>query len=152
MIELVQVIGNNLPGCEALPCVELPMDLRIKSRQRVELDSGVSAGIFLTRGTLLRDGDIVQGRGGERVRIVAAQEKVSTARCEDSLLLAKAAYHLGNRHVPIQIAAGFVRYQHDHVLDDMLRQQGLEITVEMSPFEPEAGAYLQQGPHHHHHH
>lgn len=152
MIELVNVVGNNLPGCDALPCVELPIDLRIKSRQRVQLDTGESAGLFLARGTLLRDGDIVESLAGERVRVVAAREQVSTGRCDDSLLLARAAYHLGNRHVPLQISADFVRYQHDHVLDDMLRQLGLEVSVEMAPFEPEAGAYLQQGAGHHHHH
>lgn len=151
MIELVEVIGNGLAGSDALPTVALPIDQRIKSRQRVTLDSGESAGLFLARGTLLRDGDVLSGRDGERVRVVAAPEKVSTAYCDDLLLLARAAWHLGNRHVPVQITASFVRYQHDHVLDDMLRNHGLHIEVEMAPFEPEAGAYQQQGSHGHHH-
>ena len=56
-----------------------------------------------------------------------------------------ASYHLGNRHVPLQIAPGRLRYQHDHVLDDMVRGMGLEVTVEEAPFEPEPGAY---GGHH----
>lgn len=152
MIQLVHVVGNNLPGSELLPSVELPMDLRVRSRQRVVLTNGENAGLFLVRGTLLRDGDIVESRDGKRVRIVAAREKVSTARCSDSLMLAKAAYHLGNRHVPLQITPEFVRYQHDHVLDEMLRQMGIEVEQEAAPFEPEAGAYLQQGSHGHHHH
>ena len=152
MIELVEVIGNGLPDSELLPSVELPIDLRIKSRQRVVLDNGESAGLFLTRGVVLRDGDVIASRSGERVRIVAAPEKVSTARSDDVLTLARAAWHLGNRHVPVQITEEFVRYQHDHVLDDMLKLHGLLVTVEMAPFEPEAGAYQQQGAHGHHHH
>ena len=151
MIQLVHVVGNNLPGSDLLPSVELPMDLRVRSRQRVFLNNGENAGLFLLRGTLLRDGDIVESRDGKRVRIVAAREKVSTARCDDPLMLARAAYHLGNRHVPLQITTDFVRYQHDHVLDDMLRQMGIEVNEEMAPFEPEAGAYLQSGGHSHGH-
>lgn len=152
MIQLIQVVGNKLPGSDALPFVELSMDKRIKSRQRVVLDNGSNAALFLVRGTLLRDGDIVESREGERVRIVAAREKVSTARCSEPLLLARAAYHLGNRHVPLEITPDYVRYQHDHVLDEMLMQMGIEVATEMAPFEPEAGAYLQQGGHGHHHH
>ena len=151
MIQLIQVVGNKLPGSDALPFVELSMDKRIKSRQRVVLDNGSNAALFLVRGTLLRDGDIVESREGERVRIVAAREKVSTARCSDPLLLARAAYHLGNRHVPLEITPDYVRYQHDHVLDEMLMQMGIEVATEMAPFEPEAGAYLQTGGHSHGH-
>jgi urease accessory protein len=62
-------------------------------------------------------------------------------RCADPFLLARACYHLGNRHVPLQIMPGELRYHHDHVLDDMLRQFGLEVTYASLPFEPEAGAY-----------
>ena len=72
-------------------------------------------------------------------------------------MLAKVAYHLGNRHVPLQIETGFVRYQHDHVLDDMVRQlpgadTSVTVNVEQAPFEPEAGAYQQGGGHHGHSH
>ncbi|MOA31878.1 Urease accessory protein UreE [compost metagenome] len=84
------------------------------------------------------------------VQVIAASETVSTMHCCDPLQLARACYHLGNRHVPLQIAADFVRYQHDHVLDDMLRGFGLEVQLEQAPFEPEAGAY-QSGGHSHSH-
>jgi len=84
------------------------------------------------------------------VQVLAAPERVSTVRCADPLLLARAAYHLGNRHVPLQIEAGFLRYQHDHVLDEMVRGLGLEVLIEQAPFEPEAGAY-QSAPHGHAH-
>ena len=69
-------------------------------------------------------------------------ETVSTVHTGDAVMLARASYHLGNRHVALQIGAGWLRYQHDHVLDDMLRGFGLEVRVEEAPFEPEGGAYV----------
>ncbi|MDD2058799.1 urease accessory protein UreE [Pseudomonas sp. GD03860] len=131
--------------------VTLSVDTRIKSRVRVTLDDGREAGLFLERGQLLRGGELLATeQGGEVVRVLAAAEQVSTVRCADPLLLARASYHLGNRHVPLQIEADFVRYQHDHVLDEMVRGLGLQVTVEQAPFEPEAGAY-QSAPHSHAH-
>ena len=110
---------------------------------KVTLDDGREAGIFLERGSLLRNGDLISGPQGLIVKVIAAKEPVSTVYCDDALLLAKAAYHLGNRHVPLQIEQNFLRYQHDHVLDEMLKQMGLEVIVEDAAFEPEAGAYQQ---------
>ncbi|MNM46951.1 Urease accessory protein UreE [compost metagenome] len=118
---------------------------------RVTLDDGREAGLMLERGQLLRGGELLGDEDGrEVIRVLAAAEQVSTVRCSDPLLLARASYHLGNRHVPLQIDAGFVRYQHDHVLDEMVRGLGLQVTVEQAPFEPEAGAY-QSAPHSHSH-
>jgi urease accessory protein len=120
---------------------------------RVRLDDGRDAGLFLERGTLLRGGDLLGNQDGLVIRVIAAKETVSTIHSDDPTLLARAAYHLGNRHVPLQVEAGWLRYQHDHVLDDMIRQMGLQVVVEQAPFEPEAGAYQQAtGGHHHHHH
>lgn len=131
--------------------VTLSVDSRIKSRLRVTLDDGRDAGLMLERGHLLRGGELLGDADGEHlVRVLAAAESVSTVRCSDPLLLARAAYHLGNRHVPLQIDAGLLRYQHDYVLDDMVRGLGLQVTVEQAPFEPEAGAY-QSAPHSHAH-
>lgn len=140
----------------ALASVCLGIDDRVRSRLKVQLDDGREAGLFLPRGELLRGGDVLRAECGECVRVVAAPEKVSTAVSQDQLELTRAAYHLGNRHVPLQVAMGWLRYQHDHVLDDMLRQMGLSVRVSMTAFEPEAGAYQQQGDghnhaHHHHH-
>ncbi|WP_084824861.1 urease accessory protein UreE [Lampropedia cohaerens] len=129
----------------------LPLALRIKSRARICLDDGGEAGFILDRGQILRDGDHIASSDGRLIlRISAAAEAVSTVHCSDALLLARCAYHLGNRHVPLQLGEGFVRYQHDHVLDDMVRQMGLTVIAEQAPFEPEAGAY-QSAPHGHHH-
>lgn len=123
---------------------------RQKSRQRVELAPGVEAGIFLPRGETLQDGDCLETSEGEVILVKAASETVTTAWAADPLLFARACYHLGNRHVPLQIADGWVRFLHDHVLESMLREIGLETRVEQAPFEPEGGAYGASGhPHPH---
>ena len=128
----------------------LPFDLRQKSRLRAALDDGREIGLFLPRGTVLRHGDRLQTTAGEWIEVRAAHERVSTATSDDPLLLLRAAYHLGNRHVPLQIDTHWLRYRHDHVLDAMLQQLGLSVRPEPAQFEPEVGAY--GGGHHHHHH
>jgi len=131
--------------------VSLPIDQRIRSRLRVTLDNGEEAGLFLPRGGILRGGDLLQSTEGMVIRVEAARESVSTVYSDDPLALARACYHLGNRHVPLQIAAGWVRYQHDHVLDAMVTGLGLKVVTESAPFEPEAGAYHSSDQGHHHH-
>ncbi|NAW64136.1 urease accessory protein UreE [Photobacterium halotolerans] len=134
--------------------LSLPIDSRIKSRLKVTLDDGRAAGLFLPRGYILRDGDLLTNDEGIAVTVLAAPESVSSVYCDDSHLLARLCYHLGNRHVPLQIHANWLRYQHDHVLDDMVHGLGGTVTVEQAPFEPESGAYggQQGGGHSHHHH
>jgi len=145
LIRLTAKVATESP---AIASVTLPLDLRLKTRQRVTLNTGEDAGIFLEKGAILRGGEKLQSEEGLIVEVVAADEQVSSVYVDDSLALAKAAYHLGNRHIPLQIESGFLRYQHDHVLDEMVKGFGLEITVEMAPFEPEGGAY-QTGSHAH---
>jgi len=128
----------------------LPYELRQKSRLRANLDSGEEIGLLLPRGTVLRGGDCLKSETGEVILVKAAEEVVSSVNEKDPTLFARACYHLGNRHVPLQIGEGWLRYLHDHVLDDMLQGLGLHVTCERAPFEPEAGAY--GGGHHHHHH
>lgn len=140
MIKLTERLTQEKPFTATL---SLPIDIRVKSRAKVTLDDGRQAGLFLTRGSLLRDGDLLVSDTGLVIKILAAKEKVSTIYCNDTLLLARAAYHLGNRHVALQIERNFVRYQHDHVLDDMVKLMGLAVIVEMAEFEPEMGAYHQ---------
>jgi urease accessory protein len=120
----------------------LPFSERSKSRLRAVLDNGEEAGLFLDRGTILRGGDLLLADDGRVVEVQAADESVSTVHTDNPLQLARACYHLGNRHVALQIGPGWLRYQHDHVLDDMLRGFGLEVRVELAPFEPEGGAYV----------
>jgi urease accessory protein len=123
----------------------LPFDARQKSRLRATLDDGREAGLMLTRGTLLRGGDLLRAADGTVVEVRAAPESVSTAFARDAELLTRAAYHLGNRHIAVQIGDTWLRYLHDHVLDHMLEQLGLRVSFEQAPFEPEAGAYDGQG-------
>lgn len=133
--------------------VTLPIDVRVKSRARVVLDDGRDAGLILPRGLLLRGGDLLASDDGrEVVEVVAAAEPLSVVRCDDPFLLARACYHLGNRHVPLQILPGELRYHHDHVLDEMLQLFDLEVMFASLPFEPEAGAYASEGHSHSHSH
>ncbi len=85
------------------------------------------------------------------MEVVAAPEQLSIVRSSDGRQLARAAYHLGNRHIAVQITADSIRYLKDHVLDDMLRGQGLHVSSEILPFEPEAGAYASSHDHGHGH-
>ncbi|AWJ53642.1 urease accessory protein UreE [Escherichia coli] len=131
--------------------VTLPVDMRVKSRIKVTLNDGRQAGLLLPRGLLLRDGDILSNENGDEfIKVIAADEAVSVVRCADPFMLAKACWHLGNRHVPLQIIPGELRYHHDHVLDDMLRQFGLDVDFAHLPFEPEAGAYASKSHAHNH--
>ncbi|MBC8209924.1 MAG: urease accessory protein UreE [Gammaproteobacteria bacterium] len=136
---------------ECFTTLTLTFDQRVKSRQRIALDNGRIAGLFLPRGTVLQHGQKIQAETGQLVEIMAAVEAVSSVYVSDALMIARSCYHLGNRHVPLQIAEGFIRYQHDHVLDDMIRGLGLEVTVEKEAFEPEAGAYGEHKPAAHEH-
>jgi urease accessory protein len=125
----------------------LPWELRVKSRLRVCLDSGEEAGIFMPRGTVLRGGDMLTSEEGNAVMVVAAPEMVSTVRTGDPLLLARICYHLGNRHVVLEIGKEYARYLHDHVLDRMVQGLGGDVELEKCPFEPEYGAYGNHGDH-----
>ena len=130
----------------------LSFDQRNKSRLKTTLDDGRAVGIVLENGNSLKNNDILINDDSEVIiQIKAALETVSTVYCNDTLQLARACYHLGNRHVSLQIDPNFIRYQHDHVLDDMLQGLGLEIQVEHAPFEPESGAYHTTAHHHHSH-
>jgi urease accessory protein len=119
----------------------LPFDLRSRSRFRTRLAGGEEVGIMLQRGQVLRGGDLLLADDGRVVEVGAAHESVTTLKTVDARGLARAAYHLGNRHVALQVGDGWLRYRHDHVLDDMARGLGLQVTVEEAPFEPEPGAY-----------
>ncbi len=134
----------------------LTFDQRNKSRLKAQLDDGREAGIVLENGKSLHHNDLLISEPHDNnarviIQIKAALETVSTVYCNDTLQLARTCYHLGNRHVSLQIAADFIRYQHDHVLDDMVRGLGLETHLEQAPFEPESGAYHTSSHHPHSH-
>jgi urease accessory protein len=119
----------------------LPYELRQKSRLRTAVAGGEEIGLFLERGTVLRDGECLQADDGRIVRVVAADEDLLEVRCPDADTLARAAYHLGNRHTPVQVGSGWLRLATDDVLAGMLCRLGAELRRLRAPFEPEAGAY-----------
>jgi urease accessory protein len=138
MIELIEKVQHD---GEIDDTLTLTYELRQKSRQRVRLDSGREAALLLSPGTQLDDGDRLRAADGTSVRVSAAMEAVATAHTDDRLRLSLACYHLGNRHVALQIGPGWVRYRPDHVLDEMVRGLGLTAIHEFARFEPERGAY-----------
>jgi urease accessory protein len=119
----------------------LPFEQRQKSRLRARLENGDEVALILPRGKVLRGGDRVTATDGREVEIVAAPEKLLHI---ESTELARVAYHLGNRHVPLQVGQGFLRIAEDHVLEEMARKLGARVSHVEAPFEPEAGAYGHQ--------
>ena len=147
MLEFTEIISTS--EIPVLTTLTLPLELRQKSRQRVTLDNGKHAGLFLKRGTTLLHDDLLRASTGEVVRVCAASERLSMVRCNDPLLFAQACYHLGNRHVLLQINEGVLYYPCDHVLDSMLRNMGLSVEISFTPFQPENGAYFGSSIHVH---
>jgi urease accessory protein len=127
----------------------LPFDLRQKSRLRTALDNGVEAALFLPRGTVLRNGDLLQGQDGSLIKVVAAPEKVLYVTAETPQNLMRAAYHLGNRHIPVELGEDFLKLETDSVLKEMLLRLGVTLREDFLPFQPESGAY--GGGHRHGH-
>jgi urease accessory protein len=127
--------------------VRLTFDARSKSRLLLKLDNGEQAALVVERGRLLRGGDRVRTLDGREVQIIAAEESLLEASSDDAAAIAKAAFHLGNRHVAVQVMANRLRFLNDHVLEEMVRGLGLKVTPVLAPFEPEGGAY---GHHHAH--
>ena len=126
----------------------LPFELRQKSRLRARLATGEEAGLFLEHGGILRGGDLLRANDGRVVLVVAADEALMQATCSSAYALVRAAYHLGNRHVAVEIGDTSLRFAADEVLANMLRGLGAEVANVCAPFEPEAGAYA--AGHHHH--
>jgi urease accessory protein len=148
------LILNRRTQAPASDAVALGYDERKRSRLKVTLASGNEAGIFLERGDHLLGGDRLAAEDGSAVvEILAAPEKLIEAIADSPLLFARVAYHLGNRHVPVQIlpteSGGKLRFQTDHVLAEMVRGLGCAVGETEAPFQPESGAYGGHGNHHH---
>ena len=132
------------PGSDSVPAratLTLPFALRQKSRLLVRLDDGSDAGLFLPRGTVLKDGDRLAADDGSIVRVIAAREDVYEVRPTAECTLIQAAYHLGNRHVRIEIEPHALKLERDPVLREMLEQLGAVVDETRAPFHPEPGAY-----------
>jgi len=114
---------------------------RTRSRHRFETTSGQEVFLQLPRGTILQDGDWLRSPDGITMQIVAKPESVLTVTADSPLQLLQAAYHLGNRHVPLEITDQYLRLTPDSVLQEMLEHRGLTVQAEIQPFQPERGAY-----------
>jgi urease accessory protein len=145
MLSLTRKLAGPVPFSAVTDAVALPWDTRCRTRLRVTLESGREAGIVLPRSERLRHGDQLRGEEGGQISVVtvlAAEERLLEVRATELLALTRAAYHLGNRHVPVQVVDILtLRLPVDRVLADLLEGLGLEVREVLAPFEPEGGAY-----------
>ncbi|MBD2580391.1 urease accessory protein UreE [Oscillatoria sp. FACHB-1406] len=119
----------------------LTAEERTRTRYRFNTPEGESIVLCLPRGTVLRDRDVLRSPAGDLLQILAKPEPVLTVTADDPLTLLRAAYHLGNRHVPLEVTATYLRLSPDPVLEAMLVQLGVRAIAEVAPFNPESGAY-----------
>jgi len=131
------------------PTLTLAFEARCRSRLAATLDTGEEVALVLPRGTVLVDGDVLVADDGALVRVIAANEAVLVVEAPDTLTLTRAAYHLGNRHTPVEVAAGYLKLEADPVLEAMLVGLGAQVRAASLPFQPETGAY--GGGHRHGH-
>ncbi|MGY2572547.1 urease accessory protein UreE [Vibrio sp. C8] len=150
---MLKVVGrsDHFHGA-VLDNVVLPYALRQKGRFRTASQSGLDVGVFLPRGDVLKHGDYLHTECGQVLVVVAEKEAVVTAKTDDWETFAKACYHMGNRHVPMAIGQCWLRFQPDHVLQEMVEMMGLVCEAQMAEFTPENGAYHGSGKGHHHGH
>ena len=156
MLELIQRVNHPVDSSEIHDSLTLPYELRIRGRLRATTDTNQDIGLFLDRGPVLRDGDLLLAKTGEIVRIRAAEETVVTARLPQGMPLARLCYHLGNRHVSLAIGSdedgtGWVRFPPDHVLEELAERLGATLKHHTAPFDPEPGAYDKAGREGHSH-
>ena len=148
--------GQGLAGVllKRAATVEIDWDVRQKSRFDATDSQGRTLGVFLPRGTLVRGGDVLVAEDGSLIRVLAAPQPVLVVRaCAEHgtpFDLLRAAYHLGNRHVALELKPDHLKLEPDHVLADMLRGQHLIVAEANEAFEPEGGAYS-AGAHGHGH-
>ncbi|WP_298293027.1 urease accessory protein UreE [Thiomonas sp.] len=157
-------VNKHLPAARGLApvlirraaTVTLDWDMRSKSRFDAHDSVGRHLAVFLPRGTVLRGGDVLVAEDGSMIRVQAASQLVLQVRvCAEhgtATDLLRAAYHLGNRHVPLEVQADCLQFEPDPVLTEMLRRMHLIVTEVQAAFEPEAGAYGEGGGHRHHGH
>jgi len=130
-----EILTESLPATATLT---LTFELRRKNNLRTKLDSGSDVLLALPHGHVLHNDEVLRSEDGIIVRVIAAKEKVSTAYTRDTFTLTRTCYHLGVRHVPIQIGIDWVRYKYNPIVDDMVKAMGLEVREEEAPFDPES--------------
>lgn len=140
---------TNAPEASSVDQVMLDSDTREKGRFKTLSRQGAEVRVFLERGKALTIGEYLKSDCGKLIEIVGIQEDVVEATCDDWLTFSKACYHLGNRHVKIQVGDRWLLMKPDHVLEEMLVLLGLNVCHKTHVFVPESGAYA-RGHHHHH--
>jgi urease accessory protein len=151
---LPQGAGLAAPLLKRAAVLALDWDLRQRSRFQAQDETGRALGVVLPRGQVVRGGDVLVAEDGSLLRVVAAPQPVmvvTRAEGAPAFDLLRAAYHLGNRHVPLDLSPDRLKLEPDPVLADMLRQMGLTVAEAMEGFEPEGGAYAAGGHAGHHH-
>nr|WP_242678568.1 urease accessory protein UreE [Psychrobacter pygoscelis] len=138
---------------EAGNYLSLDFDTRQRSRFKADTQSGITIGVDLPRTETLKSGCVLADTSGNLMQILAADQALTRVSTQgDDFALMKAAYHLGNRHVPLMITRSALFFEPDHVLSDMLVRLGVHVKDVNAPFEPETGAYQSghaQGGHSH---
>jgi urease accessory protein len=144
--------AGHWPGDSAVGRVTLPYDDRHRRRLRLTTEAGLDFLLDLDRAALLRDGDGLLLDDGGWIAVAAAPEDVVDVRGATPRATARLAWHLGNRHLPVQILEdGAIRFRYDHVIEEMVIGLGGTVERKAAPFTPEGGAYEGGGGHHHHH-
>lgn len=144
VITLTQRLSQPTVGTSASLTLLLTAEDRTRSRHRFETTDQHWVYLHLPRGTVLQEGDLLQSDDANQpvvVRVIAKPEPVLTVTAPSELALIQAAYHLGNRHVPLEIHATYLRLSPDPVLRELLERRGLQVVEELQPFHPESGAY-----------
>ncbi len=145
------IFSDRIPKAEVLSplkpllTLSLTAEERTRTRHRFDVPEGQTLFFRLSRGIVLQDGDFLRAEGGELIQVLAKPEPVLTVLADNALTLLRVAYHLGNRHVPVEITPNYLHLKPDSVLAEMLIHLGVEIKEEIKPFQPETGAY---GHHH----
>ena len=151
MLRIETVLPRGTQPPPDAPRLVLPYERRRVSRQAATLSDGREVALFLSRGTVLRGGDVLEAENGTRIVVEAARERVMIVSADDPRALARAAYHLGNRHVAVEVGRGALKLEQDQVLGAMLRGLGVEVGPAEASFEPEGGAYAHGHGHSHEH-
>ena len=137
----MHVFTRHTQGQRPVLTLVLSFERRRQARLRTTTTTGEEVGLVLERGTVLRDGDLLASNDGVILRVIAAEERLCEATVDDPLLLARIAWHLGNRHALVEIAPGRLRFARDAVLAEMVAGLGCVVREVSAPFHPEAGAY-----------
>lgn len=148
---MMKIFTQRLEQIEAdasFEIIELTFDTRQKSRFRATLNTGTDIGADLPRTGILRSGSFIATEQGELLRVDAKAERLMQVTANTEFDLLKAAYHLGNRHVPLMLTPSALYFEPDHVLAEMVVGLGLSVTETDHPFEPESGAYAQHAHDH----